>query len=1212
MAGWPLVRPKPPKPRKIVKEAPPRQPTYTPITGEISFTTSEYGRFIPIVFGSDKLTGNVIWSGGFNLNTFTADDGEVLSYTTTSFALALCEGVIQALLRLWVGERLVVDNTMKVDADGFPIPNDKGVIAGAQFDLTEEDSPLRKIASGQRLTRITVFNGSETQIPSGIMASVEGFASTPAYRGLAYILFENFLVTENTIPAIMAEVASNANTLFPRLYGTLPDTDYNFNRPYTNVVTYDPSYDMYTIAARDIDGSGTIPNGRGYVTFRGNNLSRIAEHEVYQTQGFQYTASSGSFYLSSGKHLLIRNGGDVAHIFNPFTGMIEGAWGPPPTSFNIHQTGIPTYRRGACTFVLSPGEDQPPTDIMFALSFVSGGSNRAYALVSIDELNQFKLLYASSNTFFQRGPGGVFHSAPVFIDDEFASVTPTFVDGVASAGQHILVTGTTENETEQIDIYRITVSGAGSLEAPNHARIAEISCANIGGVGYAHDIEQVFIDPEDNCLVIICGVSGGRSSRIFKFNPFTGAIVWNSPCSIANSSNIHGNNQQIIINSKFCFMNNTGRVQSVDLSTGEVSTVINALSEQQLPPKLSDVFQKPYYNGLDNSITYISNVPGRHLVKVFIDRTDRTTVPVADIVKNLLDRVGVSEYELDVSDLSALSLRGYTVNGVKSLRTIFADLSQVFTFDIVESNGKIVYKARGENSIVTIPQHHLAPYEDGYLIETHENELGRTRKINLTYRDIFREYDQNVQSVFFSKYNDATFDDDMAIDVSIPVVLDSTTAKKLAEVLLYAKIVGEQTYQGVLRPQYAYLDPGDVITIDTETGPAVIRLRHIERGNDRTIKFRGTKEDPDIYNDQIALFGNFGRFIESEITVPDPRVDPVILEIPFRSDSEAASTDTSYLTFFTVLNYNVTEIPLMDMTLNIVGTDNTDQITVPAPLSFPTWGTTLTKLPYRSSYFSTDYDNVLRVKMMSVLGASIGSVSKDTLLTLGVTCNLACVGGELIQFESAVNEGNDVWAFYGLQRCRLGTEIASTKHAIGERFILLGNPDGSLDEFSIGVAHFNKSIGQRSVVEITVNNNNPFQPSPIFYHTARNLEPWAPSSFKTEYDGDDMILTWKRRLRYDGQYLDDGLEAYPLHEAPEEYTFYLYTDPNTFDKTKPTTYLRSATLASSKFIYTAEMATEDGVDIYRDQLYCRVSQNGTAAGFDAGVERQFKIARKEV
>ena len=75
------------------------------------------------------------------------------------------------------------------------------------------------------------------------MVAEEGYDNVPGYRGVAYILFENFIVTDSTIPEISVEVTANTSTLFPRLYGDYdePTASPTLDRAMPNAILVDPS-----------------------------------------------------------------------------------------------------------------------------------------------------------------------------------------------------------------------------------------------------------------------------------------------------------------------------------------------------------------------------------------------------------------------------------------------------------------------------------------------------------------------------------------------------------------------------------------------------------------------------------------------------------------------------------------------------------------------------------------------------------------------------------------------------------------------------------------------------------------------------------------------------------------------------------------------------------------------------------------------------------
>ncbi len=138
--------------------------------------SSGEGRAVPRLYGRMRMAGHVIWASRFRETVKTAGGGKgtpsgsaTRSYSySVSFAVALCEGEVTRLGRVW--------------ADGKPL------------DL-----------SG---IRYTLYSGTDDQLPDPVITAVEGAARTPAYRGVAYVVFEDLALAGfgNRIPQLSFEV----------------------------------------------------------------------------------------------------------------------------------------------------------------------------------------------------------------------------------------------------------------------------------------------------------------------------------------------------------------------------------------------------------------------------------------------------------------------------------------------------------------------------------------------------------------------------------------------------------------------------------------------------------------------------------------------------------------------------------------------------------------------------------------------------------------------------------------------------------------------------------------------------------------------------------------------------------------------------------------------------------------------------------------------
>ena len=161
---------------------------YNNLKDSFNFIKANYGEPIPLIFGSSRVLGKIIWADKISCreNTaitrdfiYKARNTHFLTYTTDvsyylSFAVAICEGEILEIGRIWAGNDLV-------DIGNYPH---------------------------------RIYKGTKDQMPDPlIVAKNNGIA--PAFRDLAYIVFENMPLADfnDTIPSLSFEVIRKANII---------------------------------------------------------------------------------------------------------------------------------------------------------------------------------------------------------------------------------------------------------------------------------------------------------------------------------------------------------------------------------------------------------------------------------------------------------------------------------------------------------------------------------------------------------------------------------------------------------------------------------------------------------------------------------------------------------------------------------------------------------------------------------------------------------------------------------------------------------------------------------------------------------------------------------------------------------------------------------------------------------------------------------------
>ncbi len=158
---------------------------FTNIKDGFHISKAEYGTPIPLIFGRMRVPGQIIWAGNvrsecntsitkqhFKNQNLTVNKNSIALEYYANFAMALCEGEITEIGRVWFNDQVI--------------------------NLGEYNFRL--------------YKGDEEQIADPLIASLSE-DSAPAYRGLAYIVFERLPLADfnDMIPNLSFEITRKAN-----------------------------------------------------------------------------------------------------------------------------------------------------------------------------------------------------------------------------------------------------------------------------------------------------------------------------------------------------------------------------------------------------------------------------------------------------------------------------------------------------------------------------------------------------------------------------------------------------------------------------------------------------------------------------------------------------------------------------------------------------------------------------------------------------------------------------------------------------------------------------------------------------------------------------------------------------------------------------------------------------------------------------------------
>jgi hypothetical protein len=161
-----------------------------PHTRALMAQSAAYGSPLPICYGNVRVAGTLIWQMPIaEVGTSAGGKGgpSVTSYAYYgTFAVALCEGPIIGVRKLWANGILV-------------------------YDVSSTASAATVAASNQYAQQyLTIYLGSLTQGVDPTMQAALGVGNVPAYRGTAYIVFRGVPLANfgNVNPSINAEVVT--------------------------------------------------------------------------------------------------------------------------------------------------------------------------------------------------------------------------------------------------------------------------------------------------------------------------------------------------------------------------------------------------------------------------------------------------------------------------------------------------------------------------------------------------------------------------------------------------------------------------------------------------------------------------------------------------------------------------------------------------------------------------------------------------------------------------------------------------------------------------------------------------------------------------------------------------------------------------------------------------------------------------------------------
>jgi len=495
---------------------------------------------------------------------------------------------------------------------------------------------------------------------------------------------------------------------------------------------------------------------------------------------------------------------------------------------------------------------------------------------------------------------------------------------------------------------------------------------------------------------------------------------------------------------------------------------------------------------------------GDAFASVGIFRRNEFTTALSAVVSDLLARAGYASGDYDVSALSATTIDGYVLSDPLAARKAIEPLQVYAPFDLVETDGTLVgriYSSLSDAAIddaetrASASHAQVPPLQS--ITRTQEQDLPAA--VSVDYLDPALDYQKGSQSA--RRMTSAAL---AYSQIRLPVVCSASKAKQIAEVQLYRSWVERESAEIPLSRGYGLLDPGDVIALDGRD----LRITECQLAGG-LLKIKATPVS--LLTTGSAALADAGLGV-SRIGANAPDTVLYLMDLPLLR----ASDDQAGIYIAATGNDGWTGAALYRSSDN-VNFSRVTSLRLPATAGVAT--SALANAP-------TDYMDRINTVQVALLAGSLSSVSNLDMLN---GANVALVGSEIIQFQTATLNSDGSYTLSDLLRGRKGTESTTASHVLGEDFVLLQSdvvqflPLNSSDR---GASATYRAISTGQSVDDGANT--------AATYSLRSLQPLAPTHVTgTRNSSGDLTLSWMRRARKNAEWLDDV--DVPLDEVSELY-----------------------------------------------------------------------------
>lgn len=1109
----------------------PKQTMKGPRPDDSQFTISSYGQPIPIGYGTIRIAGHIIWKSTVRViehREKVGKGGGVYSETyepICDLAIAFADREAAEYLKFWANGELI-------------------------YDATETGS-----ATTEAGINITEYLGTDSQEPDSTIESHEGSGNVPAYRGVAYVVFTDFSLMKygGSFPNIEALVSFYGNPIYPE-----------------TIITTDPAAAAHTHFCKDWSEpymwwnqnihNVNILSKINSLTLSEEDTSVITAAGTWNRPPWGLAGTSDRYVYWTpliGNYNVIlqvqKSGGQTVKVAGRNSSFHIG-W---DTMYGLQRL-VPATVSGrnimmACSFNHIYAFDEDVIDSSIPTYTLADG-------IAYPKCAPYGVYTMSKVNFYIDGPVAMFQDAAGnywFVGNNYNETKAYIVKVIPglSTNSDPLKPGSIFEFSPSVTEFAITddydSSIGGIIAATYDSALNAIICfcQRYSFLGLEVKAFVWDIDSES--------VSLKKTYADFLSEGYS--ITFDGPAGFPVMEN--DGTSTVFMNS-----GGSGACYRIRLSDLEITDTYDLLSNWTFPATGYFFYYDATLNGM-----YVQHALSSSQYFYYFDRKEGGPEDLADVVEDLCLRSSkLIAADVDVSDLAGHDVKGFRITRQMEIREAIRQLAFGYLFYGVTSDWKIIFKFLEQASSFSITSTEVGV--DGSYVpeELNAEEAEIPYKVIVKYRDENQDYqvvaqeDQRSTNVVNSRD---------VLESELDIVFTADEARQLAQKILYNYWVQANEIKVTSFISNVGIDPGDIGTIEyDDLTTLTVRVMEQNIGEGWVTELSCAVVDIDVFTSDIL--GESGGATEATITLVGS-TKLYILDLPLLRPVD--ESDQEAVVYALARGY---QSGWPGCKLYYSDYETTGYIYQGTLVTKPTWGYATNVLGVTFAWSTWDRYKTLTVNMQNGTPESFTEI--EVLNGSGYIALQSGTAWEIIQYQTATDNGDGTYTLSDLLRCRRGTDYYQSGHAIGDVVLWLSTDwveNIFIDTGEIGNVKFFKAPTITKPLETAT----PLEET--FY--GRSKYPFSPADIRGVRDGsNNLTITWQRRTRVSGEWLD-GSGTVPLGEDSEEYKVEIILAGSVIR-----TY---SSIATNSQVYSAADQTTDGITP-GDDITVRIYQVSALVG----------------